>query len=353
MIALQRLRSLLLPEPSIPCHDLSDIVQQIVGSTRREKWLSAALLALIGGAAYALHAQAWLALFAMLLLPTWLASLLLGALQHEDAAWTMAWLLLGYCLLVFSALAWGGYYEWNMRWGLRGLTPLQFLSSAIAFGVLTLGLPLWNARRRAREGVMAELKHAALASQLQALQAQVEPHFLYNTLANARYLTRQDPQRATQMLDHLIAYLRSAMPDLRSSTSTLGREFELVGHYLELMAMRFGQRLQFSLDIDEALRPLPVPPLMLMTLVENAVRHGVEPHPGAVQVHVSASQSDQGLHLVVRDDGAGLHNKVLGSGVGLRNLRERLAALYGLQATFSLSALEGGAVEARIRLPLP
>jgi sensor histidine kinase YesM len=217
--------------------------------------------------------------------------------------------------------------------------------------MLALGLPLWQAQVRARAQQMAGLRHAVLAAELKALQAQVEPHFLYNTLANTRYLARQDPERAAQMLEHLIAYLHSALPDLRAQASTLGRECELAGHYLALMQVRFGERLQYRVDCLPELAETAVPPLLLMTLVENAVQHGVEPQPGSVSVCVLAGRDARGLRITVSDDGAGIGQAVLGSGVGLRNLRERLHALYGDKATFQLVARTGGGAESRLVLP--
>lgn len=356
MINRLSLRALLLPITPVGSDlDLSSSVRSVVGGSLREALLSAALTALVVIVACALHAQVWLALFVTLLFPSAAVSLLLQVFQFfdpEHESWSRIWWVLLIGLLLFCGLAWVAYQYWNTQIGSRGLNALQFFSGAIAFGLLNLGAPLWSAQGRVRAVQVAELKRAAMAAQLKALQAQVEPHFLYNVLANARYLTRQDPPRATQMLDHLIAYLRSALPDMRSSVSTLGREFELAGHYLELMAMRFGQRLQFRLDIADALRPLPMPPLMLMTLVENAVRHGVEPSPGNVQIEISATTTESHLQLRVCDDGAGLQDKVLGSGVGLRNLRERLGAMYGQQASFTLQTLQNGAIEATLSLPL-
>ena len=129
------------------------------------------------------------------------------------------------------------------------------------------------------------------------------------------------------MLDHLIAYLHSALPDLRRPTSTLARAFELAGHYLALMAIRFGARLSYRLDYADDLGAAALPPLLLMPLVENAIEHGVEPRPGAVCVTLVARRVDDRLEIAVCDDGAGIGEVVLGRGVGLRNVRERLAAL--------------------------
>ena len=153
------------------------------------------------------------------------------------------------------------------------------------------------------------------------------------------------------MLEHLIAYLHSALPDLRAEASTVGRECELAGHYLALMQVRFGERLLYMVDCPPALALLPMPPLLLMTLVENAVQHGVEPQPGVVAVSVEVEQLDAGVRIRVSDDGAGIGQVVLGSGVGLRNLRERLHALYAGRAAFQLAARAGGGADAILELP--
>ena len=154
------------------------------------------------------------------------------------------------------------------------------------------------------------------------------------------------------MLDHLIAYLHTALPDMRTSESTLVREFQLAEHYLALMAIRFGARMSYEVACPPALAPAAMPPLMLMSLVENAVRHGVEAKPGAVTVRVSAAAQGDSLHVLVADSGAGLAETVFGSGVGLRNVRERLAAQYGPRAGFELRTGSAGQTEAELRLPL-
>src|SRR5471030_2601539 len=233
-----------------------------------------------------------------------------------------------------------------------GFSDVQIAAIVLAFGALVLALPLFLAQSQARTLHLADLRQAALSAELKALQAQIEPHFLYNTLANTRYLARHDPDKAVQMLDHLIAYLHSALPDMRRAMSTLEREFTLAEHYLALMAIRFGARLSYRLDYPPELGAATLPPLMLMSLVENAVRHGVEPKPGAVHVAVSAAMDGERLCIVVQDDGAGLQAGVLGNGVGLRNLRQRLEALYAGRATFALLGADGHPTRAQLHLPL-
>jgi signal transduction histidine kinase len=193
--------------------------------------------------------------------------------------------------------------------------------------------------RMARQGVQAELK---------LLQAQVEPHFLFNTLANVRHLVQSGSADAVPMLDHLIHYLRTALPDIRSESSTLGREAELARAYLEIMRMRMGA-LSFAIDVPAELSSQAFPPLILMTLVENAVKHGIAPI-GRGAIRVSARRTADAVEVSVVDDGAGLGG-ALGQGVGLGNVRERLAALYGGRARLVLESGVPGGTVARLELP--
>jgi hypothetical protein len=333
-------------------------VRRLYGCTVRQGLCSLALLcAFVAGAAW-LQRYGLIGLFAAVLGPMLLACavLLLGArMAGARFGWHAAWgaLLLSGAAGALGALA--PYRAWMQAHSLPGLPTLQVLACAFGVSMLALGLPLWQAQVRARAQQMAGLRHAVLAAELKTLQAQVEPHFLYNTLANTRYLARQDPERAAQMLEHLIAWLHGALPDMRSQASTLGREFDLAGHYLALMAIRFGERLQYRVDCPAGLADMPVPPLFLMTLVENAVKHGVERKAGPVSVSLAASRGGESVRIVVGDDGAGPGagpgGTVLGSGVGLRNLRERLAALYGGAARFELRRTPAGVTEAVLTLP--
>ena len=334
--------------------DTAAVVRRLYGCSTRQGLCSLAVLcAFVAGAAF-LQRYSLIGLFAAILGPMLLACavLLLGArLSTGRFGWSAAWSAL---LLACAAGTLGmlfPYHAWMRSYGLPGLPDLQVLACTFGVSVVALGLPLWQAQVRARAQQLAGLRHAVLAAELKALQAQVEPHFLYNTLANTRYLARHDPERAAQMLEHLIAYLHSALPDMRSQESTLGREFDLAGHYLALMAIRFGERLHYRLVCPEALADMPMPPLLLMTLVENAIKHGVERKPGLVSVSLDAQRAGTAVTITVGDDGAGIEGTVLGSGVGLRNLRQRLAALYGDAAAFDLRRTPAGVTEAVLTLP--
>ena len=317
-------------------------------SARVRDWLLALLLlAVLAGSAFQLGRFAWLGLFGAITLPLLLA----GSLMPLVGGWLGKWACLLAASALGAALALPLYHAWGAAMASGRLPDLQLLACAFGISTAIIGLPLWQSQVRERAAQMAALRHAALAAELKALQAQIEPHFLYNTLANARYLARNDPERAAQMLEHLIAYLHSALPDLRAAQSTIGRECELAGHYLALMQVRFGERLLYKVDCPPALAALSMPPLLLMTLVENAVQHGVEPQPGVVAVSVGVEQIDVGVRISVSDDGAGIGQVVLGSGVGLRNVRARLQALYGGSATFQLAARAGGGADAVLELP--
>ena len=138
------------------------------------------------------------------------------------------------------------------------------------------------------------------------MQAQVEPHFLFNTLASVQYLTETDPPQASLLLGHLLAYLRAALPQLRSGSTTLGQEVALAEAYLNILRMRMGSRLAFAIDVPEELRAHPFPPVLLISIVENAVTHGLEPQAEGGTVRIEARQEDARLVVAVTDTGGGL-----------------------------------------------
>jgi len=332
-----------------------DALLRVAGCTPRQAVVSAVTIGAIGAIAWQMHAQAWIGIFGVLLVPLLLVGLAARMGRHllpPDTSWTAIWSLLLVLICVSAWLALPVYRLWMELVELDGLRDGQVLVSVAGFGLLSLAVPLSQVQGQSAALRLAALEQAAMSAELKALQAQIEPHFLYNTLANTRYLARHDPEKAVRMLDHLIAYLHSALPDMRGSGSTLGREFELAEHYLALMAIRFGERLTYELDCPSALRSSSMPPLMLMSLVENAVQHGVEPMPGAVRVRLQAQALDDALRIVVSDDGAGASASALGSGVGLRNLRARLQAQFNGAASFTLRIEAGRPTEAELRLPL-
>ncbi|HEX4334256.1 MAG TPA: histidine kinase [Usitatibacter sp.] len=201
-----------------------------------------------------------------------------------------------------------------------------------------------------REAEYHRMSQQVTEAKLSALQAQVEPHFLYNTLASVQALTETDPPRATAMTGHLISYLRNALPKMRESSSTVGQEIELVRAYLNILQMRMGKRLAFEIDVPPELMDAPFPPLMLPSLVENAIKHGLEPQREGGTVRIFASAEGNRLRMGVADTGRGF-SETLGSGVGLENIRERLAALYGDTGKLTLEANQPQGVLATIEVP--
>ncbi|HTT10493.1 MAG TPA: histidine kinase [Burkholderiaceae bacterium] len=201
--------------------------------------------------------------------------------------------------------------------------------------------------RSAQEALTAQMTQARLS----ALQAQIEPHFLFNTLANVKRLYETAPARGREMLSSLIGYLRAALPTMRQSGSSLRREVELARSYLTILQMRMGERLRFAIDVPESLLDAEVPPLVLGTLIENALKHGLAPLPAGGSIQVRALREADQLRIEVRDTGRGFSGEG-GTGVGLANTRSRLAALYGGAAAVQLAANHPSGVVATVVLPL-
>lgn len=217
----------------------------------------------------------------------------------------------------------------------------------------------WHAWREQHELAVQAARHASeramLEARLTALQGQIEPHFLFNTLANVQYLLKRDVDKANTMLDHLAAYLRATLPEVRQIQTPLGQELTRVRSYLDIMQIRMGDRLRYRITCPGELEAIPVLPLSLATLVENALKHGLENKPGGGTVTVSAWREGEGAQahvcVAVDDDGLGFC-ETGGGGVGLRNLRERLLALYGDAAGLTLEARETGGVRACLSFPI-
>jgi LytS/YehU family sensor histidine kinase len=184
------------------------------------------------------------------------------------------------------------------------------------------------------------------------LQAQVEPHFLFNTLANVQALVDVGSPQAPKVLASLIAYLRAAVPRMHEAATTLGQELELVRAYLELMKMRMPDRLDFALHADPGASAQQCPPMTLLTLVENAVRHGIDPSEEGGRIEIEARLSDGRCVVRVTDTGVGLAAAGGGLGTGLSTLRERLEVAFGADARLEVEALEPHGVRAEIVMPL-
>ncbi|MEQ1686341.1 MAG: histidine kinase, partial [Burkholderiaceae bacterium] len=208
----------------------------------------------------------------------------------------------------------------------------------------------------AKEAAVQTAQRQAAEHQLKLLESQLEPHMLFNTLANLRVLIGVDPPRAQAMLDQLIAFLRATLGASRVSSHPLTTEFARLADYLALMQVRMGERLQTHFDLPDELATLPVPPLLLQPLVENSIKHGLEPKVEGGRIDVRARREGEQLVLEVRDTGAGLSDtRSDGTRFGLVQVRERLATLYGTKASLELvntGDAEGG-TRATLRLPLP
>jgi sensor histidine kinase YesM len=195
-----------------------------------------------------------------------------------------------------------------------------------------------------------ESEKRQVEAQLKMLQAQIEPHFLFNTLANVGSLIDTDPVLAKKLLERLNDWLRIALQRTRSEQATLGDELEMLENYLQILKVRFGQRLHWDTEVAGEVRAVAFPPMLLQPLVENAVRHGIEPKIGGGVIHIGARLSDTSLRVEVTDSGVGLLSQE-GSGAGLANVRARLAALFGEGGRLVLESNAGGGVTAVLELP--
>jgi two-component sensor histidine kinase len=237
----------------------------------------------------------------------------------------------------------------------------------VIFGLLGGGIALfafhreqrwWESARHARQLAVLNQQRAEADLRLMVLQAQVEPHFLFNTLASVHSLIRQDPERAEATLEALVDHLRVTLPKLRTDVgnahSSLADQLEVCRSYLSVMKVRMGQRFSFVIDVDAALQQHPFPPLLLISLVENAIKHGIERTTGVGQIMLDAAVVSHGgapqLTVNVIDTGAGLR-ATAAQGTGLANIRNQLAARFGPQGSLSLLDRAAGGVIASIRIP--
>ena len=250
---------------------------------------------------------------------------------------------------------------------LRGSLPAlhsgkiaALLAFGLVIGIAMLAVLVAGERRIERQTVaarqqeqMATTARLLAEAQLSALQAQIEPHFLYNTLANVVSLIDTQPNDARRMLERFIDYLRASLAASRAGSATLGAELDLAASYLEVLGVRMGQRLRWRIDADDATRALPIAPMLIQPLVENAVMHGLEPKVDGGAIVLHAACIDGVLRIEVRDSGRGLVAAPPrpGGGVGLSNLRARVRQLHGPGARLELLDNPGGGVVARLILP--
>lgn len=233
-----------------------------------------------------------------------------------------------------------------------------FVIGSVVFHFVISGslaaMAYFSERRRLR----ARALHLAVLDtdmKLAVLQAQIEPHFLFNTLASIRPLIRQDAEKAESALDALADHLRATIPQMRSGNgrgmSTLGQQVDICASYLSVMQVRMGTRLHCELEVSQELRSKEFPPLVLLSLVENAIKHGLEPKPGPGAIVVRASFTGSDLRVSVSDDGQGLQEGVSG-GLGLANIREQLQVRYGGRARLTVAPRPEGGTMAEIMIPV-
>jgi sensor histidine kinase YesM len=237
------------------------------------------------------------------------------------------------------------------------LGVLVFAAAAVGIGAVTATLLVYRERAARAEVSIAQastqqhvLEKQVLEARLKLMQAQIEPHFLFNTLANVQHLVESNPPLAGRVLANLVTYLRAALPEMREGSSKLGREADMARAYLAIQGVRMGARLRYDVEVAPELREQSFPPMMLMTLVENAIKHGIDPlqEGGAIQVEATTEASN--IVVRVSDTGMGITENA-GIGVGLVNIRERLAALFGRDATLDLSENTPRGVVATLRVP--
>ncbi len=264
---------------------------------------------------------------------------------------------------------WLALVEWRqlyLIWFLALVTGFFFAVSEpaiwfvlISFGVKVLAGGKRRAELLAREASdkanVATLERRLMEAQMATLQAQVEPHFLFNTLALIGQLIETDQREAARVHGYLIEYLRASLPQMRSkngkgSGGTLGKQVELSRAYLAIMQARMKERLAVRFEVPDFLGSAPFPPMMLQTLIENAIKHGLEPKVSGGTILVRAQVVGATLHVDVCDDGVGIDLHA-GEGVGLANIRERLALLYGKAAELAIEIPPGGGACVSIRLP--
>ena len=243
--------------------------------------------------------------------------------------------------------------------GLPAIPPhIGSLLPLVAIG--WLGVAIMLLLEREEEAALAlhqaeehalDLERRMSEARLQVLQSQIEPHFLFNSLAHIRRLCQTDPRAGRGMTRHLCGYLGAAQRALEQTTITLDNELELVDAYLGVQAIRMRPRLTFEIDAPRDARQVPVPPMMITTLVENSIKHGLSPLPEGGMVRVVARVADRTLSIQVCDTGQGFQLS-LGSGVGLANIRARLEMLYGPAARLSLHENSPRGVTALVVLPI-
>jgi signal transduction histidine kinase len=261
-------------------------------------------------------------------------------------------------LFWFWAIGFGTFRWWILRaqWWPPFVFGIVFCAITMVRDFVQSERAIAQRAQQAMERQRQESAKQAAEAQLRLLQAQIEPHFLLNTLANVRSLVKRDTDRARDMLDHLSDYLHVALPRMRQNTSTLEREAALSASFLSIMQIRMGARLAFSFDIPAELEHIAFPPMLLQTLVENAIKHGLEPsaQPGHIQIvaRLVTEGAQDLLRVTVTDTGVGFGRaNTSGTRIGLVNIRERLQSLYAGQGALEIAPNQPTGVIASVTIP--
>ena len=283
--------------------------------------------------------------------------------RHSPIPWPLGWrgfvlTAAGVCIGFVAGTALGDLYSGGNQGGRpRMIEPGGSMPALVITIFATIGISgFFYSRGKSRhlEALVALAQRDAAEARLKLLETQLEPHMLFNTLANLRVLVQHDTPRALEMLDHLNAYLRATLSASRSTQHPLRAEFDRLRDYLALMAIRMGPRLAYTLDLPDDLADHPVPTLLLQPLVENSITHGLEPQVAGGHISVQARRVGGRLVLRVSDNGAGLqtHATPHSSGFGLAQVRERLATAYGADGALEMIATPEGGTAACITFPL-
>ena len=288
------------------------------------------------------------------LLSRWLPGASFAARSFYYSVVSVIGVFAGYALGA-ALLNWPQF--WSSVFSPQGATSILLISVIIS---ATLAAVFFARERQAKAETEFQRQRAHVeaaekqirVAQLQLLEAQIEPHFLYNTLANVISLIDAEPATAKHMIERLIDYLRRAAFVAGGADATLGRQVELLRAYLDLIVLRMGSRLSYRIDVPPELAALPLPPMLLQPVVENAIKHGIEPKIAGGEVNVTARRQGDRLLLEVTDDGLGVRaTRAAGStGLGLANLRERLSTMHGVHATLAIEDRQPGT---RVTIDLP
>ncbi len=293
------------------------------------------------------------------------AGMMVSAVTLVDTRWPVSGFARNAALpvAVVASVLTGMAIEMVFHYGAGPYPPENYLLGEsvrwIAMGgAVTLIYETIRRHHRLKERLQqAELRHTIvdnemIATRLKIIEAQIEPHFLFNTLATVKRLYRTEPVDGARMMDRLAEYLEAALPQMRDGLPTLTSERQQARAYLDIMKVRLGSRLEFAIDSSDPLPSPPFPAMTIVTLIENAIKHGLNPLPDGGRVEIEVFETADTIAVEVRDNGVGLQAGAgtSGTGIGLANIRSRLAALYGDHATLVLRQNEPQGLIARVEV---